>query len=79
MSYDDEREQLTTSAKLRELREDGETKALIADIAWGATAASAVVTGILLFVEASEEGSNEHLAGVKLDLGPTTVGLSGRF
>jgi hypothetical protein len=78
-AYDDEREELTTGAKLRDLREDAQTKALIADVAWGATAAAAVVTGVLLFIEAEEDQPNERLAGLELDLGPTRIGLSGRF
>ena len=78
-AYDDERDQETTAAKLRELREDAKTKALIADIAWGTTAAAAVVTGVLLFVEADDGASEERVSNVKLDLGPAAVGVSGRF
>lgn len=80
-SFDDEKEGvggLTTKEKLRELASDAESKALLADIAWATTGAAAIVTGVLLVIEA-DDGDTEERAGVGLDFGPAKLGVHGRF
>lgn len=76
-AYDDEKGKLTTAPKLRQLRNDAETKALVTDIAWAATGAAAIVTGVLLVIE-SDTGAPEQ-ASVGLDIGPAKLGVHGRF
>lgn len=79
-SFDDEKDGirgLTTKEKLRELSSDAESKALLADIAWATTGAAAIVTGVLLVIEA--DSSTGERAGVGLDLGPAKLGVHGRF
>ena len=74
-SYDNERKGLTTRADLENLRDDAKMKALVADIAWGATVVSAGVTAVLLFSDAETE--REDKAG--LDVGAGSVSYTAKF
>lgn len=80
-NYDDERKRLTSAARLTELRADAKVKALITDIAWGATIASGSVTAILFLTH----GGSEHApdsptpTGIDVELGLGNVRMNGRF
>lgn len=74
-AYDQEIKHETTPARLRDKREDAKTKALVADVLWGATALSAGVTAICLFTQ----GKSERDPSVAVQLGPGSLRLAGRF
>jgi tetratricopeptide (TPR) repeat protein len=82
-SYKDELNKLTTEDDLHDLRKDAETKALITDIALGATVVSGIVTTILIFTggdDPAEHAARERqTAGVGVKLGLTGVAVDGRF
>lgn len=81
-SYKDELEVQTTKAKLDELRDDAETKALVTDIAWAATIASGVVTAVLIVTgddSETEASAGRARSGVALGVGPGGVVIDGRF
>jgi hypothetical protein len=80
-SYDDERKHLTSAARLSSLRDDAKVKALITDIAWGATIAAGSVTAILLLTESGSERAPDQPTkpGIDVELGLGRVGLNGRF
>lgn len=69
--YDDEVEGETSRAKLDDLSDSVEQKALVTDILLGAT----VVTGVITLVLALTEGDSEERASVRV--GPGSIG--GRF
>ena len=73
--YDDELQVETTPEDLERLRDDANTKALVADILWGATAVGAGVTVVLMLTE----GGEEREPSVKLNVSPMSVRLSGKF
>jgi tetratricopeptide (TPR) repeat protein len=75
-NYDDELEQETSSGELQQLRDDANTKALVADILWGATIVGAGATVILLVTGGGDE---EEKPPVALDVSPGRVAVSGRF
>jgi hypothetical protein len=74
-TYDQEIKHETTPARLRAKRDDAKTKALIADVLWGATAASAGLTAILLLTD----GKPERDPNLALELSPGSVRLAGQF
>jgi tetratricopeptide (TPR) repeat protein len=80
-SYDDEVRGLTTAKALQKLREEAKTKALITDVLWGATLASAVITTVLLVVDggAEREPPRENLTAIRVDWNPTSLGVRGQF
>ena len=80
-AYKDELQRMTTPKRLDMLRDDAKTKALITDITWGAAAASALVTTILLIVDGGSENEpiREKYSAVRMDFGPTSLGVRGQF
>lgn len=76
-NYDDELQVETTPDDLEQLRNDANTKALVADILWGATAVGAGVTVVLMLTEGSSEKPDK--ASVGLNVSPTGIRLSGKF
>jgi hypothetical protein len=74
-AYDSEREVLTTRDELERLRTAAKTKALIADIAWGATAAGAGVTAILLFTSGDDDKKKQK-PGFDVGLGSVSYTAS---
>lgn len=75
--YDEEKKDLTSRDQLDRLRNDAKTKALVADVLWGATIAGVGVTAVLLLTTGGTERAPE--AGVSVRVHPTGVGLSGAF
>jgi hypothetical protein len=70
----------TTKAKLEDLQGDAETKAVVTDVLWGMTAASAVVTTILFVVggnESDSAASTQH--GTRVHAGLGTLAVTGQF
>jgi hypothetical protein len=80
-TYDDEKRGLTTAKTLLQLRDAAKTKALITDIVWGATLASAVITTVLLVVDGNTEREppRENLTALRVNWGPTSLGVGGQF
>jgi tetratricopeptide (TPR) repeat protein len=76
-SYVEEKRGLTTSKELQQLRNDAKTKALVADVLWGATAVSAVISAVLFVSEANEE--SEPADSVRLRVGATGLIVQGRL
>ncbi len=79
IAQQDYQEQLlveTTRTKLDTLRDDAETKALVTDIVWGATLASAVVTTVLILTSDNERAASAASAGHTRRIN-LSVGLSG--
>jgi hypothetical protein len=70
----------TTRSELDDLKSGAETKALVTDILWGATAASAVVTTVL-FVMAGDESDSaaQSERGVSVRAGLGTLAVTGQF
>lgn len=78
--YDAELESETTRAELDALREDAETKALVTDIAWGATLVSGIVTAVLIVSDDDDEESATRAAsGIDVGVGPAGIVVDGRF
>jgi hypothetical protein len=77
--YEDELESVTTAQELAELREDAETKALITDIAWGATLVASGITAVLIFSGDDDDSSERAGSGVGVRVSPAGVVLDGRF
>jgi hypothetical protein len=77
----------TTRAKLSDLQEDAQTKALITDVVLGATLASAVVTTVLFLTTDGETDSTaragqataRNTRHMTLSLGPSGIDVAGRF
>ena len=70
----------TTRSTLDDLQSDAETKALVTDILWGATAASAVVTTVLFVVGGNEsDGAARTERGVAVQAGLGTLAVTGQF
>lgn len=70
----------TTRSKLDDLQSDAETKALVTDILWGATAVSAVVTTVLFVTGGSgSEESARVERGVAVRAGVGALALTGQF
>ena len=83
-NYKDELQIQTTPEKLKNLRDDAKRKALITDIAWGATLAAGAVTTVLLLTEgrASTSASSpaeSSSARLHVDIGPTGAALQAEF
>jgi tetratricopeptide (TPR) repeat protein len=78
-NYNDELESLTTKDKLADLRDDAETKALVTDIAWGATIVAGGVTAVLIFSGDEETSTERAERGVDVHVGPAGVVVDGRF
>ena len=77
--YDDELASITTRSKVDTLRDDAETKALVTDIAWGATIVAGGITAVLIF-SADDDASAERAGrGVGVRVGPAGVVVDGRF
>lgn len=70
----------TTRSDLDDLKSSAETKALVTDILWGATAASAVVTTVLFVMGGDESGGAAHNErGVAVHAGLGTLAVTGKF
>lgn len=70
----------TTPKKLDTLRSDAETKALVTDILWGATLASAVVTTVLLLTGSDDDdAATAHATFPRLHVDPSGIAVVGRF
>jgi len=75
----------TTRSRVDELRDDAETKALATDILWGVTAASAVVTTILIATSGSGEADGSARSegggrgGVAVRAGLGSLAVTGQF
>jgi hypothetical protein len=70
----------TTRPALDDLQSDAETKALVTDILWGATAASAVVTTVLFVIGGNEsDGAAHNERGVAVHAGLGTLAVTGQF
>lgn len=70
----------TTKAELEDLRGGAETKALVTDVLWGMTAASAVVTTILFVVGGNESGRAARAeGGTRVHAGLGTLAVTGQF
>jgi len=75
----------TTRSRIDELRDDAEAKALVTDILWGVTAASAVVTAVL--VATSGSGGSDATArnqggghgGIAVRAGLGSLAVTGQF
>jgi len=80
-SYDDEKKGETSAGKLQDIRDDAKTKALLADVLWGATIVSAGITTVLLFTSGGSEREprKQPDSHVALGIGPTSLRLSGQF
>jgi hypothetical protein len=80
-TYDDELRGVTTAKALQKLRDEAKTKALITDVMWGATLASAVITTVLLVVDGNTEREppRENLTALRVSWGPTSLGVGGQF
>jgi tetratricopeptide (TPR) repeat protein len=76
-SYDEEKKGLTTRSELDRLRSDAKTKAIVADVLWGATIAGAGVTAVLIFTTGGSE--REVAPGVALHVNPLGMKLAGKF
>jgi len=74
-SYDSERKVLTSERELERLRDDAKTKALISDIAWGATIVGAGLTTVLLFTSGEDEREDK----ATLDIGAGSVSYTAKF
>jgi hypothetical protein len=74
--YDDELKVETTPGELQRLRDDAHTKALIADMLWGATIVGAGTTVVLILTSG---GGEEKAPGVALGVAPGHLRLSGTF
>jgi tetratricopeptide (TPR) repeat protein len=77
--YEDELESLTTPQELAELRDDAETKALVTDIAWGATLVAGGITAVLIFSGDDDDSTERSESGVGIRVSPAGVVLDGRF
>lgn len=79
-TYQEELLVTTTKDRIETLRSDAQTKALVTDILWGATAVSAVVTTIL-FATAGGGSSDGARAerGVSVRAGVGSLALTGQF
>lgn len=70
----------TSRRKLDDLRDGAETKALVTDILWGVTAASAVATTILFVVGGDEsDGVARTERGVSVHAGLGSLAVTGQF
>jgi hypothetical protein len=70
----------TTKPRLEDLRGDAETMALVTDVLWGMTAASAVVTTILFVVGGDESyGAASTQRGTRVHAGLGTLAVTGQF
>jgi tetratricopeptide (TPR) repeat protein len=79
-NYDDELKLETSRGELQQLRDDANTKALVADILWAATIVGAGTTVVLMLTSGdSEEKPPASKAGVALDVSPGGLALSGKF
>lgn len=80
-SYQEELLVQTTKGKLDDLRSDAETKALVTDVLWGVTAASAVVTTVLFVIGGSESGGGaaRNEPGTRVHAGLGTLAVTGQF
>jgi tetratricopeptide (TPR) repeat protein len=77
--YDDELGSITTRSKLDTLRDDAETKALVTDIAWGATIVAGGITAVLIFSGDEDASAERAERGVGVRVGPAGVVVDGRF
>ncbi|HKU39151.1 MAG TPA: PEGA domain-containing protein [Polyangiales bacterium] len=77
--YDDELKVETTRTKLQELRDDANTKAVVADVLWGVTIVGVGVTTVLLIADGGEETEKKPEPAVALQLSPASVAVNGRF
>jgi tetratricopeptide (TPR) repeat protein len=77
--YDDELESVTTRSKLETLRDDAQTKALVTDIAWGATLVAGGITAVLILSDDGEPSAERAERGVDVRVGPAGVIVDGRF
>jgi tetratricopeptide (TPR) repeat protein len=77
--YQDELESVTTPPELEELRDDAETKALVTDIAWGATLVAGGITAVLIFSGDDDDSTERAGSGVGVRVSPAGVVLDGRF
>jgi hypothetical protein len=77
--YDDELESVTTRSKLETLRDDAQTKALVTDVAWGATLVAGGITAVLILSEDGEASAERAERGVDVRVGPAGVIVDGRF
>lgn len=75
--YDDEKKDLTSRDQLERLRNDAKTKALVADVLWGATIAGAGVTAVLLLTTGGTE--RESAPRLAVQVHPTGVNVAGAF
>jgi len=88
-SYQEELLVQTTRGRLNDLQSSAETKAIVTDILWGATAVSAVVTTVLFVTSSGESngvaragliraGRKSH-GGVAVHAGLGSLALTGKF
>jgi tetratricopeptide (TPR) repeat protein len=78
--YKNELDGETTKAKLDELRDEAEVKALATDIAWGATLVAGVVTAVFIVTADPDADAEDHVKrDVDVGVGPGSVMVSGRF
>jgi tetratricopeptide (TPR) repeat protein len=84
-SYQEELLVPTTRSRIDDLRDDAESKALVTDILWGVTAASAVVTTILIATSGSGESDatartdSGQRSGVAVRAGLGSLAVTGQF
>jgi tetratricopeptide (TPR) repeat protein len=77
--YEDELDTITTKDKLETLRDDAETKALVTDIAWGATLVAGGITAVLILTADGEPETERAERGVDVRVGLAAVRVDGRF
>jgi hypothetical protein len=77
--YEDELDTITTKDKLETLRDDAETKALVTDIAWGATLVAGGITAVLILTADDEPETERAERGVDVRVGLGAVRVDGRF
>jgi tetratricopeptide (TPR) repeat protein len=78
--YDDQKKLQTTRSELDRMRDDAKTKALIADVLWGATIIGAGVTVVLMITSGgSDQERDGEATNVAFRVNPTGVGVTGEF
>lgn len=75
--YDDETKGFTSRDQLERLRHDAKTKALVADVLWGATIVGVGATAVVLLTTGGTD--REAAPAVSLRVHPTGVKLAGAF
>jgi hypothetical protein len=79
-NYDEENKQQTSVAKIQAIRDDAKLKALLADIAWGATIVGAGLTTVLLILDhGAEEAPSDKTSKIKVELGAGSLYMRGAF